>query len=177
MSNDIDLYTMKINYLKDGINDVAGNIKFIDTKIALMMTVEALIINALISTREGVCYFIKETDGIEFVSVAVIMFIFLYTLAMFLYKSICCVFTRIKLSKKVSSVWYNDLYDSNYLMNKVVEQSYITICDAYTEELNILNHIFTDKAEHSRIAIKFFSINLVVTIIFTCMLSIYYLSL
>lgn len=166
-------FTKTQNFLNSAINDVSGWIKFLDTKVSIIMAALGIVISGIINCRE-IIY-----DTYQMLQVYSLLHIFFCVLVfMFAIATVLVYFWGLQTIKahrcniNFKSLWFiiekKDDYPFEVYKEDIKKMTEKDVIDALAAELYKVNDIYRQKAVTMKRTICAFGIALIVLFIIVC---------
>lgn len=174
-----DNFTEKQNFLNSAINDIAGNLKLIDTKISLLLTTSGVILNALISCRSNIytVYVISKSQNTLLIIFLFILILYIFTLCLFVFFGIKAITVRKGKSNK--SLWFlGDRafnLDLNAYQDQIINLTKKEIICYLSDELYNINLINSKKLKYARLSFQLFLLYFIITILLFVFVMMFYI--
>jgi len=168
MKNNMTTSETKKDFLIAAINDLSSNIKFLDTKISILMAILGIIITGFISIRDTLFILYNQIicQYLKYIFIVIFIMYFLLILAS-LFFGIKTITPR-NSNTIQKSLWFfseND-YSLEEYKNKLENAKFRDILNNLSYELFKLNIINENKFINAKRATLFFSISLILLLIF-----------
>lgn len=166
-NSDIENYELKQAFLEAAINDLSGNIKFLDTKISIIMATMGVVLGGLISCKENlhetyqnlndINQNIQTTNWKLIIFLIVFIAYLLSTLLAFSFG--ISTLTARGINVKFDSLWYIDSkkeIEFNMFLKRINKLSSTNIIENMSCELYKINNINKIKMQRTKYSLLFF---------------------
>lgn len=166
-------FTKTQNFLNSTINDVSGWIKFLDTKVSIIMAVLGVVISGIINCREIIydTYQMLQVYSLLHIFFCVLMFMFAIATALVYFWGLQTIKAH-RCNINFKSLWFiidkKDDYPFEIYKEDIKKMTEKDVIDALAAELYKVNDIYRQKAVTMKRTICVFGIVLVVLFIIVC---------
>jgi hypothetical protein len=158
------------------ITDLSANIKFLDTKIALIMTTSGIILSGLITCRTDCYYVYQSWNGCHFLFLFFLGLYAIFLISTFVFALLCIKNRNISIPELGNdSIWYinftdEDLKFQDFLQRVKINDDSISILSQEVYKLNKINY----KKQHYAKKAIFSITSSCITIFLFALISCYY---
>lgn len=166
-------FTKTQNFLNSAINDVSGWIKFLDTKVSIIMVALGVVISGIINCREIIydTYQMLQVYSLLHIFFCVLVFMFAIATALVYFWGLQTIKAH-RCNINFKSLWFitdkKDDYPFEIYKEDIKKMTEKDVIDALAAELYKVNDIYRQKAVTMKRTICVFGIALVVLFIIVC---------
>jgi len=161
------------NFLNSAINDVSGWIKFLDTKVSIIMVALGVVISGIINCREIIydTYQMLQVYSLLHIFFCVLVFMFAIATALVYFWGLQTIKAH-RCNINFKSLWFiiekKDDYPFEIYKEDIKKMTEKDVIDALAAELYKVNDIYRQKAVTMKRTIRVFGIALVVLFAIVC---------
>ncbi len=166
-------FTKTQNFLNSAINDVSGWIKFLDTKVSIIMVALGVVISEIINCREIIydTYQMLQVYSLLHIFFCVLVFMFAIATALVYFWGLQTIKAH-RCNINFKSLWFiiekKDDYPFEIYKEDIKKMTEKDVIDALAAELYKVNDIYRQKAVTMKRTIRVFGIALVVLFAIVC---------
>ncbi|MEZ3517083.1 MAG: hypothetical protein K1W37_18055 [Lachnospiraceae bacterium] len=166
-------FTKTQNFLNSAINDVSGWIKFLDTKVSIIMVALGVVISGIINCREIIydTYQMLQVYSLLHIFFCVLVFMFAIATALVYFWGLQTIKAH-RCNINFKSLWFiiekKDDYPFEIYKEDIKKMTEKDVIDALAAELYKVNDIYRQKAVTMKRTIRVFGIALVVLFAIVC---------
>lgn len=163
-------YSKTQNFLISAISDISGYIKFLDTKVSIIMAALGVIISGTINCRETVFNTYNKIQKYSFLNIFMCIVMLLFSLCVILvfFWGLCTIKAHY-CSIDYKSAWFikdkKEDYSFEAYKHEVENMTSKDVIDTLSAELYKLNDIYKQKAKTTKCAIREFATALVLLVV------------
>lgn len=166
-------FTKTQTFLNSAINDVSGWIKFLDTKVSIIMAALGIVISGIINCREiiYVTYQMLQAYSLLHIFFCVLVFMFAITTVLVYFWGLQTIKSH-RCNINFKSLWFiiekKDDYPFEVYKEEIKKMTEKDVIDALAAELYKLNDIYRQKATTMKRTICALGMALIVLFIIVC---------